>query len=154
MNTDLQFKDALCTSYMQNLLIFTNDHSYNTCNTQPSCLFSYPEYIAREYSLSACAQTRFCFSNSAYLQFQCLRVSCYMYSFSSSGFCCLLHSSQFNMACRGILSTNRFLFYFLFSPCLSLFSLSSLPLPVLILHIRPDRGLITLPLCCTLINQV
>lgn len=49
-------------------------------------------------------------------------------------------------------------FSFIFSSLLvslsPLLSLSPLPLPVFILHIRPDRGLITLPLCCTLINQV
>ncbi len=50
------------------------------------------------------------------------------------------------------MTTNRFLFYFLFSPCLSLFLLffsPFFPLPVFILHIRHDSSL-----CCTLINQV
>lgn len=51
----------------------------------------------------------------------------------------VLHSTQFNVACRGTCPLIDFSFIFSLSLSLSFsFSLSSLPLPVFILHIRHD----------------
>lgn len=76
--------------------------------------------------------------------FSHFHISLYVHNLSLPQVSVVLHSTQFNVACRGTCPLIDFSFIFsslLVSLSFS-FSLSSLPLPVFILHIRHDPSLL------------